>query len=166
MWGRSTFLDCPLCRQPIRCQDPVFSYSLSEEHEYEGMFDVDLTESALLTCRACCDLHDLPGLLQKRHRLLVQQLRCRERPESQLIALVSRYACQLCGRRIPNGERLFTAAFELGHQGRKRRSIDELQIDLIACLDCMLRRSLRKSLHKMAAALLVGCRRQRLRVLG
>jgi hypothetical protein len=162
MWEKS---ECPLCRKPIGYHDPVFSYSLSEEHEHEGMFDVDQTESVLLTCRSCCDLHDLPGLLKERRSVLVQQLSCRERLEGELVALVSRYACQLCGRRIPDGERLFTAAFEMGHQGQQRLSIAELKIDLIACLGCVVRNSLRACLQKMVAALLVDCRRQGLRVI-
>jgi hypothetical protein len=165
VWERNAFLDCPLCRQPIRCQDPVFSYSLSEEHEYEGMFDVDVTESALLTCRSCCDLHNLPDLLKKHRRLLVQQLSCRAHLKDKPSPLVSRYACNLCGRRIPNGERLFTAAFEMGHQGRHRLSIAELKIDLIACLGCVVQSCLRDYLQKMVAALLVDCRRQSLRVI-
>jgi hypothetical protein len=165
VWERGTVLDCPLCRQPLCCDDAVFAYSLSEEHEQEGVFEVDRTESALLTCSACSDRHQLPGQLNRRRRMLVAQLGISGAPAGEVIALVSRYACQLCGWRIPDGRRLFTAAFERGRLERRQRLIDELKIDLIACLHCAERSGLRRRLHKMVAALLIDCRRQRLRLL-
>jgi hypothetical protein len=165
VWERDASLDCPLCRKPIRCNDPVFSYSISEEHESEGVFDVDITEAALVTCRACSDRHELVRLLKLRSRELVRQLSHPRHRDGEMVALTSRYACKLCGQRIPDGERLFTAAFEFGHQGHHRLSIAELKIDLTACLICVARSAFRDSLHKMVAAVLVDCRRQSLRVI-
>jgi hypothetical protein len=163
VWGRRDFLDCSLCRLPIRCADPVFSYSLSEEHEREGLFDVDRTESALLACIPCYQRHELVDRLRQGRRLLVSQLGGCGPPPGKVVALVSRHRCGLCGWRIADGLRLFTAAFELGRLERQRRTIEELKIDLVACLDCATGSGLRIHLQKMVAALRVECRRQRLR---